>query len=94
MTTGSQQDPAIRAGLALTRTWIFFALTLAPAVFGSAVLYTLGRHHVLGYWWVSVPLGFLAAPLAILLSGLRTARRLARDPAAAPAGLQPTGRRM
>ena len=74
------RPPDIRAGMALNRALIIFAVTLAPVTAGGAVIGELASHHVLGYWWLAVPLGCAAVPLAVLVAGLAIARRLARTP--------------
>ena len=78
------RPPDIRAGMALNRALIIFAVTLAPVTAGGAVIGELASRHVLGYWWLAVPLGCAAVPLAVLVAGLAIARRLARDAAARP----------
>jgi hypothetical protein len=84
MPADRRRPPDIRAGVALNWTWIIFAVTLTPVTFGSVVVWQLARHHVLGYWWLAVPLGSTVVPLAVLTAGLRSARRLARDSTARP----------
>ena len=78
------RPPDIRAGMALNRALVIFAITLAPVTAGGAVIGELASHHVLGYWGLAVPLGCAAVPLAVLVAGLRIARRLARDGTARP----------
>jgi hypothetical protein len=84
MPADRSSPPDVRAGLALNRAWIIFAITLAPVTAAGAVIYLLARDRILGYWWLAVPLGSAAVPLAVLIAGLGTARRLARDTGARP----------
>jgi hypothetical protein len=84
MPADRSSPPEVRAGAALNRTWIIFAASLAPVTAAVAVIYLLARDHILGYWWLAVPLGGAAVPLGVLIAGLGAARRLARDTAARP----------
>jgi hypothetical protein len=79
-----RSSPDVRVGAALNWVWIIFAVTLAPVTFGGAVIYLLARDHVLGYWWLALPLGGAVVPLAVLIAGPGTARRLVRDTTARP----------
>ena len=51
-----------------------FAFAAAPATYGSGVVYVLGSHHVISYWWLALALCCAALPLAVLLNMQRHAR--------------------
>jgi hypothetical protein len=55
-------------GAKYVHTQIAFAFAAAPTTYGSGVVYVLGSHHVISYWWLALTLCWAAIPLAVLLS--------------------------
>jgi hypothetical protein len=77
MTTASGQPALPRAGaVRYTLLWVLFAVAQFPVSMGIAVLLLLGSHHVVGYWWLAVPLAAEAVPGALYWRLCRLGRAL------------------
>jgi hypothetical protein len=55
---------------------IAFAFAAAPAAYGSGVVYILGSHHVISYWWLALTLCLAVIPPAAFLGLQRYAHAM------------------
>jgi hypothetical protein len=77
------------------RLWALFAVLQFPVTVGFAVLMALGANHLVGYWWVAVPLAAEVIPGAVFWRVLRLGRALSSAqsrPGGSSGNGQPSGK--
>jgi hypothetical protein len=67
MATAASGQPALpdADGVRYTLLWVLFAVAQFPLTIGIVVLLLLGSRHVVGYWWLAVPLAAEVVPGAL-----------------------------